>query len=137
VRSRTAANSAAGVQPTSPTTRSTPASPGGASDVEARKAGSVPSVARSVVGPVRRAPLRGWAEERAGLGRELLLQELELELEAGRGVVAARHRERGGQRREALVEAGELGVLEERHLAQALDVGLVLDLHHGTRMADQ
>ena len=70
------------------------------------------------------------------LRRELLLQELQLELEAGRGDVAARGRERGGQRREALVEAGELGVLEQRHLAQALDVGLVLDLHHGRVMAE-
>ena len=83
------------------------------------------------VGAVRRAPLRAGAEERAGLRRELLLEELELELEAGRGDVAARGRERGGQRREALVQAGELGVLEQRHLAQALDVGLALDLHHG------
>ena len=87
-------------------------------------------------GPVRRAPLRARAEERAGLRRELLLQELELELEAGRGDLAAGGRERRGQLGEALVQAGELGVLQERHLAQALDVGLVLDLHHGSVMAE-
>jgi hypothetical protein len=87
-------------------------------------------------GAVPRAPLRGRAEERAGLRGELLLQELELELEGGRGDIAARGRECGGQRREALVEAGELGVLEQRHLAQALDVGLVLDLHHARILAE-
>jgi hypothetical protein len=43
--------------------------------------------------------------------------------------------ERGGQRREALVEAGKLDVLEQRHLAQALDVGLACNLHHGVVMA--
>ena len=87
-------------------------------------------------GTVVRAALRGRAEERPGLGRELLLQELQLELEAGRGDIATRGRERGGQCRQALVETGELSVLQQRHLAQALDVGLVLDLHHGMVMAE-
>ena len=88
------------------------------------------------VGAVAGASLRGWAEQRAGLGRELFLEELELELETRRGDIAARGGERGRQCRQALVEAGELGVLEERHLAQALDIGLALDLHHGRVMAD-
>ena len=88
------------------------------------------------VGAVARALLRGGTEERPRLRGELLLEELQFELERGRRDVAAGGGEGRGQGGEPLMETGELGVLQERHLAQALDVGLVLDLHHGTVMAE-
>jgi hypothetical protein len=82
---------------------------------------------------VRAGPLsllaRG-AEQLSGPGGELLVQECQLELQSLDGTLTAGLGQFLGEGREARVEAGELGVLEECDLAEALNVPLRLDLNH-------
>ncbi len=59
---------------------------------------------------------------------ELFFEELDLELE-GLGVCALRDGQRRAELRQPFEQAIVLGLEQQRHLAQALDVGLRLDLH--------
>ena len=77
-----------------------------------------------------RALLGGRAEERPGARLELLPNRRQLELESGDRVPAPGARQLLGERGQPLVEAIELGALQEGHLPEALNVGLGLDPDH-------
>ena len=71
-------------------------------------------------------------EERAGARGQLLLEALELQLEL-RLRAAGRRGERPRELDEAPVEPRVLGLQEQRHLPQPLEVRLRREPHHRTR----
>ena len=77
----------------------------------------------------RRSLLRGTAEQSLGADSEGLLEKVDLELELC-GDLAARLGKQAGQLDEPVVEPRVLAIEKARDLAQSLDVGLPLDVHH-------
>jgi hypothetical protein len=93
-----------------------------------RRAVALARVAGGVGRPVAGAFLGRGGEERPRAVVELFREELNFELQRA-GVAAGGPREVVAEFNESTMQPIELGPLQERHLTQALDVGLRLDRH--------